>query len=69
MKFLHLSDQHIGKSVNGFSMIAEQKHAFRQIIGHIKTESPTAVVIAGDVHDRAIPSIEARLPQYYEPRF
>ena len=59
MNFLHLSDLHIGKSVNGFSMIAEQKHAFGQIIGHIKTESPAAVVIAGDVYDRAIPSIEA----------
>jgi len=59
MKFLHLSDLHIGKSVNGFSMIAEQKHAFKQIIGYIKTESPAAVIIAGDIYDRAIPSVEA----------
>jgi exonuclease SbcD len=59
MKFMHLSDLHIGKSVNGFSMIAEQKHILRQIIGHIKTEKPAAVVIAGDVYDRAIPSVEA----------
>ena len=59
MKFLHLSDLHIGKSVNGFSMIAEQKHAFEQIIGYIKAETPIAVVIAGDVYDRAIPSVEA----------
>ena len=59
MKFLHLSDLHIGKSVNGFSMIEEQKHAFEQIIGYIKTERPAAVVIAGDVYDRAIPSVEA----------
>jgi len=40
-------------------MIAEQKHAFEQIIGYIKAETPTAVVIAGDVFDRAIPSVEA----------
>ena len=59
MKFLHLSDLHIGKSVNGFSMIAEQKHAFKQIIEYIKTERPAAVVIAGDVYDRAVPGVEA----------
>ena len=59
MKFLHLSDLHIGKSVNGFSMIPEQKHAFEQIIRYIKTEQPAAVIIAGDVYDRAIPSVEA----------
>ena len=59
MKFMHLSDLHIGKSVNGFPMIDEQKHAFRQIVGYIKSERPAAVVIAGDVYDRAVPSIEA----------
>jgi len=59
MTFIHLSDLHIGKSVNGFSMITEQKHAFEQLIGYIKTESPSAVVIAGDVYDRAIPGAEA----------
>jgi len=59
MKFMHLSDLHIGKSVNSFSMIEEQKHAFRQIFGYIDTENPDAVVIAGDVYDRAIPGIEA----------
>ncbi|MDR2570275.1 MAG: exonuclease SbcCD subunit D, partial [Oscillospiraceae bacterium] len=59
MKFFHLSDLHIGKNVNGFSMIEEQKHVFAQIIGYIKTERPAAVIIAGDVYDRAIPSVEA----------
>ena len=59
MKFLHISDLHIGKSVNGFSMIAEQKNAFKQIIGYIKTENLAAVIIAGDVYDRVIPSVEA----------
>jgi exonuclease SbcD len=59
MKFLHLSDLHIGKSVNGFSMIAEQRHAFRQIIECIRAKRPAAVVIAGDVYDRAIPGVEA----------
>ncbi|MDR0272129.1 MAG: exonuclease SbcCD subunit D [Clostridiales bacterium] len=59
MKFLHLSDLHIGKSVNGFSMLSEQKHVFKQVIGYVKTEQPAAVVIAGDVYDRAIPGVEA----------
>jgi exonuclease SbcD len=59
MKFLHLSDLHIGKSVNGFSMLDEQRHAFAQIIAYIGTERPAAVAIAGDVYDRAVPSVEA----------
>ena len=59
MKFFHLSDLHIGKIVNGFSMIAEQKHAFEQVVGYIKTECPVAVIIAGDVYDRAIPNVES----------
>ena len=59
MKFLHLADLHIGKSVNGFSMIEEQKNAFGQVIEYIKAEGPAAVVIAGDVYDRAIPGVEA----------
>ena len=59
MKFLHLSDLHIGKTVNGFSMLEEQCHVFGQIIGYIDTEKPDAVLIAGDVYDRAVPSVEA----------
>ena len=59
MKFLHLSDLHIGKTISHYSMIAEQKHIFKQIIEYIKTESPQAVIIAGDIYDRAVPSVEA----------
>ncbi len=59
MKFLHLSDLHIGKTVNGFSMLGEQRHVFGQIIGYIDTEKPDAVLISGDVYDRAVPSVEA----------
>jgi exonuclease SbcD len=59
MKFLHMSDLHIGKSVNGFSMIEEQRHVSAQIIGYIETERPDAVLIAGDVYDRAVPGVEA----------
>ena len=59
MKFLHLSDLHIGKSVNGFSMIEEQKNAFDQILQYIHKHCPDAILIAGDVYDRAVPSVEA----------
>jgi exonuclease SbcD len=61
MKFLHLSDLHIGKTVNGFSMLAEQRFAFDQILRYIKTETPPvdAAVVAGDVYDRALPGVEA----------
>ena len=59
MKFLHLSDLHIGKTVNGFSMLEEQRHVFGQIISYIDTEKPVAVLIAGDIYDRTVPSVEA----------
>ena len=59
MKFLHLSDLHIGKAVNGFTMLAEQRHVFRQVVGYVRSERPAAVVIAGDVYDRAVPGTEA----------
>ncbi|MDR2665737.1 MAG: exonuclease SbcCD subunit D [Oscillospiraceae bacterium] len=56
---MHLADLHIGKSVNGISMLGEQKHAFEQVLGYIKAERPGAVIIAGDVYDRAVPGVEA----------
>jgi exonuclease SbcD len=59
MRFLHLSDLHIGKIVNGFSMLDEQRNAFGQIVSYVRRERPDAVVIAGDVYDRAIPGVEA----------
>ncbi|MCL1873879.1 MAG: exonuclease SbcCD subunit D [Clostridiales bacterium] len=59
MKFLHLSDLHIGKIVNGFSMIEEQKHVFLQVIECIKSSRPDVVIIAGDVYDRSVPGVEA----------
>ena len=59
MKFIHLSDLHIGKSVNGFSMIEDQKYILEQILGIIDDEDPKAVLIAGDVYNRLTPSTEA----------
>ena len=59
MKLIHLSDLHLGKRVNGFSMLEDQDYILRQILGVIDREAPDAVLIAGDVYDRAAPPAEA----------
>ena len=59
MKFLHLSDLHIGKRVNEFSMLEDQEYILTKIINVIDDEKPDAVVIAGDVYDKSVPSAEA----------
>jgi len=59
MKFIHISDLHIGKVVNGFNMLDEQRNVFNQVIIYIKKEKPDAVIIAGDIYDRVIPGVEA----------
>lgn len=59
MRFIHLSDLHIGKTVNGFSMLEDQRYILDQILGIIKKENPDAVLIAGDIYDKSVPSAEA----------
>lgn len=59
MRFLHTGDLHLGKTVNDFSMIADQRHILGQITDMVKKEAAEALVIAGDVYDRAIPPAEA----------
>lgn len=59
MKFIHLGDLHLGKNVNEFSMIEDQKYILNEIIEIIKKESVDGVLIAGDIYDRSIPSEEA----------
>ena len=59
MKFLHLSDLHIGKRVNEFSMLEDQEYILTKIINIIDDEKPDAVIIAGDVYDKSVPSAEA----------
>lgn len=61
MKFIHLSDLHLGKRVNEFSMIEDQKYILIQTINIIDEEKPDAVIIAGDIYDKSIPSEEAML--------
>lgn len=59
MKFLHLADLHLGKRVNGFSMLGDQAHILRQILAILDDEQPDGVLIAGDVYDKSVPSVEA----------
>lgn len=59
MKLLHLGDLHIGKSVNDYSMIDDQRYILNQILSIIAEKKADVVVIAGDVYDKSIPSEEA----------
>lgn len=59
MKFIHLSDLHLGKRVNEYSMIEDQIYILKEILQIIGEEQPQAVLIAGDVYDKAVPSAEA----------
>ena len=59
MKFIHLSDLHLGKRVNEFSMLEDQQCILTEILHIIDTEKPDGVLIAGDVYDKSVPSAEA----------
>lgn len=59
MKFVHLSDLHLGKRVNGYSMIEDQKYILLKILNVIDEQKAEAVVIAGDVYDKPVPPTEA----------
>jgi DNA repair protein SbcD/Mre11 len=59
MKLLHLSDLHIGKRVNEFSMLEDQQFILEQILKLVRETKPDAVLIAGDLYDRGVPSGEA----------
>jgi len=56
---MHLSDLHIGKRVNEYSMLEDQKYILTQIIDIIDNECPDAVIIAGDIYDKSVPPAEA----------
>ena len=59
MKLLHISDLHIGKRVNEFSMIEDQKYILRKILAIADEEQADGVMIAGDIYDKPVPSAEA----------
>lgn len=59
MKFIHLSDLHLGKRVNEFSLLEDQEFILTKIINIIDEQKPDGVIIAGDIYDKSVPSAEA----------
>ena len=59
MKLFHLSDLHLGKRVNEYSMLEDQRYILDEILRIVDREAPDAVLIAGDVYDKTVPSAEA----------
>ncbi|MGL5342639.1 MAG: metallophosphoesterase family protein, partial [Lactococcus garvieae] len=59
MKFLHTSDWHIGRTLNGWSLLEEQKYAFKIMLAAAKQEKVDGIIIAGDLYDRTVPSAAA----------
>lgn len=59
MKVAHLSDLHLGKRLNGFSLLDDQEYILEQIIGICDDQKIDAVIIAGDIYDKSVPTAEA----------
>ena len=59
MRFFHLSDLHIGKHLHYYNLKEDQMHILNEIISYAKEIHPEAIVIAGDIYDKSVPSAEA----------
>lgn len=59
MRFIHLADLHIGKKVNEFSMLEEQRYVLEQVLATAEQRKPDGVILAGDIYDKAVPATEA----------
>lgn len=59
MKLIQISDLHIGKKIKGFSLIEDQKHILNQVIEVAKKEAVNGVIIAGDIYDTSVPTVDA----------
>ncbi len=59
MKFIHTADLHIGKSICEHSMLDEQRRILAKILELVDFEKPDAVLVAGDVYDKPVPSADA----------
>lgn len=59
MRFLHTADWHIGKKLHGYSLLEDQLHVFDQMIQLAKQEKVDGIIIAGDLYDRSVPSVDA----------
>ena len=62
MKFFHLSDLHIGKCLNGYSLKENQEEVFRQIVEAARQYRPDAILICGDVYDKSVPLLSKKNP-------
>ena len=59
MKLLHIADLHIGKRINEFSMIEDQKYILQEILRLVDELNPLAILMAGDIYDKSVPAGEA----------
>ncbi len=59
MKFIHTSDWHLGRQFHNISLVDDQKYVLKQLLNYIESEAVDAVIIAGDIYDRAIPPTTA----------
>ena len=59
MKFIHLSDLHLGKRVYEYSMLEDQEYILKMILKIVDAEKPDGILIAGDVFDKSVPPAEA----------
>lgn len=59
MKLAHISDLHIGKYLKGYSLLEDQRYILKQIVQKLGEVQPDALLIAGDIYDKAAPSGEA----------
>lgn len=59
MKLFHLADLHLGKRVNEFSMVEDQRHILTEVLALAEQEKPDVILLAGDIYDKPIPPVEA----------
>ena len=59
MKWIHTSDLHIGKQINEFSLLEDQRFFLQQLAALAQKERPDALLLSGDLYDRSVPSAEA----------
>ena len=59
MKLLHISDLHLGKRLNDYSLIDDQREVLKQAVDAYMLQKCEGVIIAGDIYDKSVPSAEA----------
>ena len=59
MRFFHLSDLHIGKQLHSYNLRQDQEHILQEVVSYAEKIRPDAIVFAGDIYDKSVPSAEA----------